>query len=106
MVAAAKESFGCEMTFKGNIRGGFREEGWCRLIGDGRKRVGERIGEDGVEEVRSLGVTTLGCVSVRLRGAGTEMDNGSLEGCETDGCCNMVTGMGTGEVEGPMNCSI
>ena len=46
--------------------------------------------------MRSSGVTALGCVGVGLRGAGTAVDNGSLEGCETDGCCNMVTGIGIG----------
>ena len=68
--------------------------------------AGEETGEDGGEGVRSSDVTALGCVGVGLRGAGTAADNGSLEGCETDGCCNMVTGIGIGVVKGSMCCSI
>ena len=54
----------------------------------------------------SSDVTGLGCVDVGLWGAGTAADNGSLEGCETDGCCNMVAGIGIGEVKGSMRCPI
>ena len=43
--------------------------------------------------MRSSGVTNLRYVGIGLRGTGTAVNNGSVEGCETDDCGNMVTGI-------------